>query len=132
MLRAPRLRLLRFISIISIVIVILEALYSRYAWSNLPEHLIELLMLSGVNAVVEFPESVFLAYPYIQVILLLALIVPIKFSRGLFLANVVLYQSIFVLSGISIGLAGQSLFFVLQTLCYGGIVLLLATRRMAM
>ncbi len=124
---AETLRQLRVLSALSITLVVAEVLYSRFAWARLPEHLIELLSLNGINALLAIPESVFLAYPYIQIALLIGLMIPMKYSRAAFLANVVFYQVIFALSGISIGLAGQSVIFVIQAYAYGAIIYVLMT-----
>lgn len=128
--RDPKtLRALRWMAGTAIALTLLEVGYSNLVWINLEGYQKDLLALSGLDALVRFPDAFFASYSFIQVLVLLALIVPLRYADIAFYVNLLIYETAFLFSGFAIGMALQSFLLTLVAYLYGAILFLLLFHR---
>lgn len=123
--KSTRIRYVSYLAVAAIVATAVSFSYSFLVYERIDETTRELLSLDGFNAALFLPAWAPYGYYIAQVVVLCSLFWLSAFTRYLFLANVVVFNGLGLLLGVSVALPVEILLTTLVQLLYGGILILL-------
>ena len=126
-----RTRYIRYLATVAIAVTVVSFSYSYVASGNVDDTTRELLSLDGFNAVLFPPTWASYGYFTIQVIALLLLFWTSQLSKYFFLTNVVFFNGLGLMIGVSIALPAEIFLTAVVQYLYGAIILLLLIPRAA-